>query len=145
MVRVFSPPRCRFYPSRPTATFVAGRVVALCVARGASVWRAGAAPCGVCGGWFLLVLQVRVSRARVSRVRSVWAWGPSRGPTACALVGRRCSLWGWRKVVPGGVPPTVVGGICGQALPLPELPAQWEDRWAPPPRCCGRGRVGVGA
>ena len=30
------------------------------------------------------------------------AWGPSTGPTACALAGRRCSLWGWRKGVPGG-------------------------------------------
>ena len=29
------------------------------------------------------------------------AWGPSTGPTACALAGRRCSLWGWRKGVPG--------------------------------------------
>ena len=39
---------------------------------------------------------------RVSRVRSMRAWGPSTGPTACALAGRRCSLWGWRKGVPGG-------------------------------------------
>ena len=30
------------------------------------------------------------------------AWGPSTGPTACALAGRRCWLWGWRKGVPGG-------------------------------------------
>ena len=30
------------------------------------------------------------------------AWGPSTGSTACALAGRRCSLWGWRKGVPGG-------------------------------------------
>ena len=30
------------------------------------------------------------------------AWGPSTGPTACALAGRRCSLWGWRSGVPGG-------------------------------------------
>ena len=28
--------------------------------------------------------------------------GPSTSPTACALAGRRCSLWGWRKGVPGG-------------------------------------------
>ena len=28
--------------------------------------------------------------------------GPSTGPTACALAGRRCSLWGWRKGVPRG-------------------------------------------
>ena len=38
----------------------------------------------------------------MSRVRSVRAWGPSIGPTACALAGPRCSLWGWRKGVPGG-------------------------------------------
>ena len=42
------------------------------------------------------------SATRVSRVRSMRAWGPSSGPTACALAGRRCSLWGWRKGVPGG-------------------------------------------
>ena len=41
------------------------------------------------------------SRDPVSRVRSVRAWGPSTGPKACALAGRRCSLWGWRKGVPG--------------------------------------------
>ena len=39
---------------------------------------------------------------RVSRVRSVRVWGPSTGPTACTLADRRCSLWGWRKGVPGG-------------------------------------------
>ena len=38
----------------------------------------------------------------MSRLRSVRAWGPSTGPTACALAGRRCSLWVWRKGVPGG-------------------------------------------
>ena len=47
------------------------------------------------------------------------ACGPSTGPTACALAGRRCSLWGWRKGVPGGVPSTVVRGAWCQALPLP--------------------------
>ena len=41
-------------------------------------------------------------RNPVSRVRSVRAWGPSTGPTACAPAGRRCSLWGRRKGVPGG-------------------------------------------
>ena len=41
------------------------------------------------------------SATRESRVRSVRAWGPSTGPTACALAGWRCSLWGWRKGVPG--------------------------------------------
>ena len=38
------------------------------------------------------------------RVRSVQAWGPSTGPTACAFAGRRCLLWGWRKGVPWGGP-----------------------------------------
>ena len=48
------------------------------------------------------------SATRVSRVRSVRARGPSPGPTACALAGRRCSLWGWRKGVPRGgcLPPS---------------------------------------
>ena len=58
--------------------------------------------------------------------------GPSTGPTACALAGRRCSLWGWRKGVPGGgafhrcegrlssgalPPPTarLLGGLLGSA------------------------------
>ena len=38
----------------------------------------------------------------MSRVRSVRAWGPSTGPTACALAGRRCSLWERQKGVPRG-------------------------------------------
>ena len=68
----------------------------------------------------------------MSRVRSVRAWGPSTIPTACALAGRRCSLWEWRKGVPGGgafhhcegrlesgavPPPTArpLGGLLGSA------------------------------
>ena len=35
-------------------------------------------------------------------MRSMRVWGPSTGPTARALAGRRCALWGWRKGVPGG-------------------------------------------
>ena len=50
-------------------------------------------------------------RDQVSRVRSVRAWGPSTGPTACAPAGRRCSLWGWRKGVPRGVPSIIVRGV----------------------------------
>ena len=38
----------------------------------------------------------------MSRVRSVRAWEPSTGPTVCALAGRRCSLWEWRKGSPAG-------------------------------------------
>ena len=85
------------------------------------------------------------SATRVSRVRSGRAWGPSTSCTACALAGRHCSLWGWRKGVPGGVPSTVVRGVRGQALSLPRLPAQWAGCWGPPPTCCGRGCVGLGA
>ena len=44
----------------------------------------------------------RGTATRVFRVRSVRAWGPSTSSTACGLAGRRCSLWGWRKGVPGG-------------------------------------------
>ena len=63
----------------------------------------------------------RGSATRVSRVRSVRAWGPSTGPTACALAGRRCSLWGWRKGVPGGVclPPLCEGRLRSGAVPPP--------------------------
>ena len=50
-----------------TATVVAGRAVAPYVARRAGVWRAGAAPFGVCVGLFWLVLQVGVSRAMLCR------------------------------------------------------------------------------
>ena len=59
------------------------------------------------------------SATRVSRVRSMRACGPGTGPTACVLAGRRCSLWGRRKGVPGGVPSTVVRGAWCQALSLP--------------------------
>ena len=38
----------------------------------------------------------------VSWVRLMRALGPGTSPTACALAGRRCSPWGWRKGVPGG-------------------------------------------
>ena len=68
----------------------------------------------------------------MSRVQSVRSWGPSTGPTACALANRRCSLWGWRRGVPGGAafhhcggrlrpgavpPPTArpLGGLLGSA------------------------------
>ena len=68
----------------------------------------------------------------MSRLRSLLAWGPSTGPTACTLAGQRCSLWGWRKGVPGGgvfhhceghlrsgavPPPTArpLGGLLGSA------------------------------
>ena len=68
------------------------------------------------------------SATRVSRVRSMRACGPNTSPTACALAGRRCSLWGWRKGVPGGVPSTVVRGAWCQALSLPRPPVLWSGQ-----------------
>ena len=59
------------------------------------------------------------SASRVSRVRSMRACGPSTDPTACALAGRLCPLWGGGRASPGGVPSTVVRGAWCQALSLP--------------------------
>ena len=85
------------------------------------------------------------SASRVSRVRSVRAWGPSTGPTTCALAGRRCSLWGWRKGVPGGgafhhCEGRLVSGA------VPPLAARALERAArvPRPVCPGCGRCGRG-
>ena len=79
----------------------------------------------------------------MSRVRSVRAWGPSTGPTACALAGWRCSPWGWRKGVPGGVLSTVVRGAWCQALSLPRPPVLWSGQ--PGFRVpCVPGAVGAG-
>ena len=55
----------------------------------------------------------------MSRVRSVGAWGPSTGPTACAIARRRCSLWGWRKNVPGGGAVCCCEGRQGSGAPPP--------------------------
>ena len=54
----------------------------LCVACGAGVWRAGAAPSGVCARLFRFVLQVRVSRAVLCR--SV----PRRVASSCGALHR---------------------------------------------------------
>ena len=79
----------------------------------------------------------------MSRVRSVRAWGPSTGPTACALAVRRCSLWGWWRGVPGGVPSTIVRGAWCQALSLPRPPVLWSGQ--PGFRVpCVPGAVGAG-
>ena len=78
---------------------VAGRVVALCVFRGAGVWRAGAAPSRVCGRLFWLVLQARVTRAvlcrsvprRVASCCGVLRFGVHcRGALRCGAL--RCSV-----------------------------------------------------
>ena len=44
-----------------------------------------------------------------------------------------------------GVPSTVVRGVCGQALPLPKLPAHCAGCWGLPTTCCGRGCAAMGA
>ena len=102
-----------FKPSGWPATVVAGRAVAPCVACGAGVWRAPAAPSGVCGGFFGLVPQVRVSRAVLCR--SV----PRRVASCCGAL--HCgALWcgvPWSRVVPwwvsGGQPGLCRGAECG--------------------------------
>ena len=69
------------------------------------------------------------SATRVSRVRSMRACGPSTGPTACAPAGLRCSLWGWRKGVPGGGAfHRCEGRAWCQALSLPRLPVLWSGQ-----------------
>ena len=83
------------------------------------------------------------SATRVSRVRSMRACGPSTGPTACALAGRRCSLWGWRKGVPGGGAfHRCEGRLVSGAVPSPA--ACPPERAAGVPRlvCPGCGRCG---
>ena len=81
----------------------------------------------------------------MSRVRSVRAWGPSTGPTACALAGRRCSPWGWRKGVPGGGAFHRCEGrpVSGAVPPLAARPLERAAR-VPRPVCpgCGRCRRG---
>ena len=46
-------------------------------------------------------------------------WGPSTGPTARALAGRRCALWGWPKGVPGGGAVCRCKGRLGSGAPPP--------------------------
>ena len=85
------------------------------------------------------------SATRVSRVQSVRAWGPSTGPKVCALADRHCSLWGWRKGVPGGdafhhFEKRLVSGA------VPSRAASPLERVAgvPRPVCPGCGRCGHG-
>ena len=87
----------------------------------------------------------RGTATRVFRVRSMRAWGPSSGSTACALAGRRCSLSGWRKGVPGRGAFHRCEGRLRSGAPLPRLPSHLVGCWGPSPTCCGCGRVGVGA
>ena len=78
-------------------------------------------------------------------VRSVRAWGPSTGPTACALAGRRCSLWGWRKGVPGGGAfHCCEGRLVSGAVPPPAACPLERAARVPRPVCPGCGQCGYG-
>ena len=85
------------------------------------------------------------SATRVSRPRSMRACGPSTGPTACALAGRHCSLWGWRNGVPGGGAfHRCEGRLVSGAVPSPAARPPERAARVPRPVCprCGRcGRV----
>ena len=70
---------------------------------------------------------------------------PAPAPLRAPLRAGFACCGGGGSTFPGGAPLTVVRGVCGQALPLPELPAHWAGRSGLQPTCCGRGRVGVGA
>ena len=83
------------------------------------------------------------SATRVSRARLMWACGPSTGPTACALAGRRCSLWGWRKGVPGGAAfRRCEGRLVSGAVPPPAARPPERAARVPRPACPGCGRCG---
>ena len=69
--------------------------------------------------------------------------GPSTGPTACALAGRRCSLWGWRKGVPGGGAfHRHEGCLVSGAVPPPAARPPERAARVPRPACPGCGRCG---
>ena len=71
--------------------------------------------------------------------------GTQHRPHSVRPCGPAVRCGGGGRASPGGVPSTVVRGVCGQALSLPGLPTHWAGCWGPPPTCCGRGCVGVGA
>ena len=68
------------------------------------------------------------SASRVSRLRSVRAWGlstdPQRAPLRAGVA--RCGCGG--RASPGGVPSTVVRGAWCQALSLPRPPVLWSGQ-----------------
>ena len=83
------------------------------------------------------------SATRVSRVRSMRACGPSTGPTACASAGRRCSLWGWRRGLPGGGAfHRCEGRLVSGAVPSPVARPPERAARVPRPVCPGCGRCG---
>ena len=81
----------------------------------------------------------------MSRVRSVRAWEPSTGPTACALAGWRCSLWGWRQGVSrGGAFHRCEGRLVSGAVPPPAARPLERAARVPRPVCPGCGPCGRG-
>ena len=79
----------------------------------------------------------------MSRARSVRACGPSTGPTACALAGRRCSLWGWRRGAPGGgAYHRCEGRLASGAVPPPAARPLERAAGVLRPVCPGCGRCG---
>ena len=79
----------------------------------------------------------------MSRARSMRACGPSTSPTACALAGRRCSLWGWQKGVPGGAAfHRCEGRLVSGAVPPPAARPPERAARVPRPACPGCGRCG---
>ena len=72
-------------------------------------------------------------------------WDPATAPQRAPLQAGVARCRGSGRASPGEVPSTIVRGVWGQALSLPRLPAHWAGCWGPPPTCCGRGCVGVGA
>ena len=70
--------------------------------------------------------------------------GPAPAPpTACALAGRRCSLWGWRKGVPGGGAfHRCEGRLVSGAVPSPAARPPERAARVPRPVCPGCGRCG---
>ena len=147
----------------------------VCGSRGPTLlpWPActvGAACCGEGGGrprggWPATVLRgVWCQALSLPRPPVLWSGRPGfRDPCVPGAVGAgvgtqnrphsvraplragvaRCG--GGGRASPGGVPSTIVRGVWGQAPSLSRPPARWAGRWGPPPTCCGRGFVGVGA
>ena len=71
------------------------------------------------------------------------ACGPSTSPTARALAGRRCSLWGWRKDVPGwGGFHRCEGCLVSGAVPSPAARPPERAARVLRPVCPGCGRCG---
>ena len=60
---------------------------------------------------------------------------PQRAPLRAGFA--RCG--GGGRASPGGVPSTVLRGVWGQTLPLPQLPALWAGCRGPLPTGCGCG------